>query len=66
VRHGAEINLVDFERPRLSKGTPSRIEATVNRLGVRYHIALHPKGAEVIPSEGMMDGGSLIGHPQPL
>lgn len=64
VRHGAEVNLVDFERPRLSSGAPPRIETTVQRLGVRYHIALDPKGAALVPSEGFTDGGSVIGHPR--
>jgi hypothetical protein len=64
LRHGAEMNLVNFERPRLSTGAPPRIETTMNRLGVRYHIALDQKGAELVPSEGIMDGGFLIGHPE--
>ena len=64
VRHGAQINLVDFERPRLSNGGTLRIETTANRLGVRFHIALDQKGAELVPSEGMRDGGALIGHPR--
>lgn len=63
VRHGAANNLVGFERPRLSKGPPPRIETTMNRLGVRYQLAIDQKGSELVPSEGIMDGGSLIGHP---
>ncbi len=67
VRHGAELNLVNFERPRLNvggPGTPPRIETTENHLGVRYHIALNQKGADLVPSEGLMDGGTLVGHPK--
>ena len=63
VRHGAEANLVNFQRPRLSTGAMPRIETTINRLGVRYHFVVDAKGAEMVPSEGATDGGSLVGHP---
>ncbi len=64
VRHGAELTLLNFEHPRLSGGSTPRIETTLKRLGVRYHIALDEKGAELVPSEGVLDGGVLIGHPR--
>ena len=65
VRHGAGITLVNFERPRLSMGPPPRrIETTMKPLGVRCHVAIDPQGSELILSEGIMDGGSLVGHPQ--
>ncbi|MBI2395502.1 MAG: hypothetical protein HYV09_38400 [Deltaproteobacteria bacterium] len=61
VRQGAEINLLDFERPRLSKGPTPRIETTMNRLGVRFHVVLDQTGAQLVPTEGTTDGGGLIG-----
>jgi hypothetical protein len=63
VRHGSEFNLVDFERPRLSSGPPPRIETTERRLGVRYHFVIDGSGAEMVPSEGTLEGGALLGHP---
>jgi hypothetical protein len=65
VRHGAENNLVNFERPRLNEGPPRRVETTMNRLGVRHHVAIDAKGWQLVPSDGVEDGGFLIGHPQP-
>jgi hypothetical protein len=63
LRHGAEANLVNFERPRLSHEATPRIETTLNRLGVRYHFIVDATGAEMVPSEGLDDGGALRGHP---
>jgi hypothetical protein len=62
VRQGAELNLVNFERPRLSSGPPPRIETTERRLGVRYHFVMGGSGPEMVPSEGMLEG-ALVGHP---
>jgi len=64
VRHGAETNIVNFERPRLVSGPPGRVETTENRLGVRYYFAVDAKGVEMIPLDEMTDGGALIGHPR--
>lgn len=44
VRHGAEMNIVNFERPRLTNGTPARLETVENRLGVQYFFAVDAKG----------------------
>ncbi len=63
VRHGAEQNLLNFERPRLNPGPPPRVETTMNRLGVHYHFVVDAKGAEMVPTEGVGDAGSLVGHP---
>jgi hypothetical protein len=63
VRHGAENNLVNFQRPRLSDGAAPRIETTENRLGVRYHFVVDAKGAEMVPSEALDDAGALVAHP---
>ncbi len=60
VRHGAQANLVNFGRPGLSAGATPRMETTINRLGVRYHFVVGAKGAEMVPSEGVEDGGSLV------
>jgi hypothetical protein len=63
VRHGAETNIVNFERPRLSAS--GRVETTENRLGVRYSFVVDAKGVEMVPSEGVADGGVVVGHPRP-
>jgi hypothetical protein len=65
LRHGAETNIVDFERPRLMNGLPGRVETTENRLGVRYYFAVDAKGVEMVPLEGTSDGGALVGHRRP-
>jgi hypothetical protein len=62
VRRGTEFNLVNFERPRLSSGSPPRIETTERRLGVRYHFVIGESGPEMAPSE-VLEGGALLGHP---
>ncbi len=63
LRHGAEANLVNFQRPHLSDGPNPRVETSINRLGVRYHFVVDAKGANMVPSEGADDAGALVGHP---
>lgn len=65
LRHGAEANLLNFERPQLSQGTSPRLETAINKLGVKYHFKVDANGAEMIPTEGVREDGSLQGHPPP-
>jgi hypothetical protein len=50
VRHGAEMNIVNFERPRLNSGPPARIETAENRLGVTYYFVVDAKGVDIVPA----------------
>ncbi|OJT25511.1 hypothetical protein BO221_06455 [Archangium sp. Cb G35] len=62
-RHGAEQNLVNFQRPVLAGGSQPRIETVENRLGVKFHYQLTHDDVQFVPSEGTNDNGSLKGHP---
>ena len=66
VRHGAELNAVGFERPRLVSvpGAKERVESAERRLGVRYAFVADAKGADMVPVEGVGEGGTLVGHPR--
>jgi hypothetical protein len=65
VRHGAELNAVGFERPRLvsEPGAPPRVESAEKRLGVRFAFVVDAKGADMVPVEGVGEGGVVVGHP---
>jgi len=61
--HGHIITMTNFERPRLELGPPPRIVSTERRFGVRYHLSIDQTGTDLVPSEGFLDGGGVIGHP---
>lgn len=62
-RHGAQQNLVNFQRPVVVGGSEPRIETVNNRLGVRFHYRLTAADVELVPSEGTGPDGALKGHP---
>ena len=55
-----------FERPRLvsEPGAPPRVESAEKRLGVRYAFVVDAKGADMVPVEGVGEGGVVVGHPR--
>ena len=65
IRHGAEANLLNFERPLLSEGSTPRVETSMNELGVKYHFIIDTKGVEMVPTEGFRADGSVKGHSAP-
>jgi hypothetical protein len=67
VRHGAELNAVNFERPRLvsEPGAPPRLESAERRLGVRFLFAVDAKGADMVPVGSVSEAGGRVGDARP-
>jgi hypothetical protein len=52
LRHGAEQNIVNFERPRLSTASNKlRIETIERRLGLPFHFRVTTGGVDLVPTK---------------
>jgi hypothetical protein len=48
-RFGAESNLVNFERPAVVPGSPTSIETTERRVGMKFRYELSGENVELVP-----------------